>query len=403
MREFLLLVAAVGCAANGNGGVMGAPGPTGAMGTMGAPGATGAIGPMGAMGAMGASGDVGPMGVGGVMGAMGATGDIGPTGPVGPTGPNTGSLGPTGPNGSLGPTGPAGSAGTGGATGPTGSVGPTGAKGPTGPQGAPGPTGALGPLGPTGALGPSGPGFVRIKLVTNTGDDKLNGSALVSAINGITNTPAMIKLEPGTYDLNGNFMNMVSQVDIEGSGEGVTVITSNLTVGFPLINMAANTELRYLTVKNTSTGANSFGISLNSSTSLLHVTVSTAAGSAGGAIDCTTGDGRIDHVTATAASGYGFSYAPTGCGPVVITNSTLQGKDVGVRILGGTPIAPSRLDIRNSELDSGTFSIDDQNAALLVRIGATSLNGPVNNAGDPRYNCAASWNGSYIAIGNHCQ
>ena len=44
---------------------------------------------------------------------------------------------------------------------------------------------------------------------------------------------------------------MSPYVDIEGSGEGVTTITSALGTGSGTVVGANNSELRYLTVKNT--------------------------------------------------------------------------------------------------------------------------------------------------------
>ena len=43
--------------------------------------------------------------------------------------------------------------------------------------------------------------------------------------------PYLVKIEPGIYDLEADSLFMRPYVDIEGSGEGVTTITSSLGTG----------------------------------------------------------------------------------------------------------------------------------------------------------------------------
>ncbi len=70
-----------------------------------------------------------------------------------------------------------------------------------------------------------------------------------------TNTePALIKLEPGVYDCrNGGETNVImkSFVDIEGSGQGVTLIQGDADEDNEgVVQLAANSELRFLTAEN---------------------------------------------------------------------------------------------------------------------------------------------------------
>ena len=74
-------------------------------------------------------------------------------------------------------------------------------------------------------------------------------------MSGITDPSAsnayLVKVEPGIYDLEASSLFMRPFVDIEGSGEGITTITSALGSGSGTVVGANNSELRYLTVKNT--------------------------------------------------------------------------------------------------------------------------------------------------------
>ena len=112
-----------------------------------------------------------------------------------------------------------------GPQGPQGPAGPTGATGQTGAQGDPGPAGPAGPQGP-----PGGPDVRTVFVSPVPGDAAASGAALLAAVAGIPDAsaanPYLVKVEPGLYDLNGASLAMKEYVDIEGSGEQVTVIVS---------------------------------------------------------------------------------------------------------------------------------------------------------------------------------
>jgi collagen type I alpha len=329
---------------------------------------------------------------------MGAPGATGPTGAVGLPGP-VGATGPTGADGATGSvTGPTGATGSIGAT---GSVGPTGPSGSAGNTGSTGPSGATGPTGPTGPSGPSGPSFVRIRVVGPVGTDQQNGTALLNALGGIPATPFLIKVEPGTYDLGTGSLGMVSNVDIEGSGERSTIITSGAT-GSPTLFTAANSELRNLTVRNTSSGPNSIAIGFGANASLAHVTAQASASGGTVAMNCVSASGRLDYVTTIAPGGLGFCYNPNNSGPLTITNSFIRGGSQGMIVLGGAPTGSASLDIRYSELAGATNSIDQQNSGFTVKIGASFLNGPVSNLGTPRYLCAGDWDAAFSPLATNC-
>src|SRR5262249_31017078 len=71
------------------------------------------------------------------------------------------------------------------------------------------------------------------------------GRIAAIALTPTAQSPVLIKIEPGTYDLGATTFNGVAFVDVEGSGELTTHITGHAA---PVVNMANGTELRELGV-----------------------------------------------------------------------------------------------------------------------------------------------------------
>ena len=108
-----------------------------------------------------------------------------------------------------------------------------------------------------------------------------SGADLLEALNstdGTAETPYLIKIEPGIYDLNGSSLKMKPYVDIEGSGQGLTVILSDNRNG--VIIPSSNSELRELTISSTYAGESiAYGLYIHmSSPSIRNVTVDVTAG-----------------------------------------------------------------------------------------------------------------------------
>jgi len=102
------------------------------------------------------------------------------------------------------------------------------------------------------------PNNVRIVQKSNTDNVRVFGT-ITAALNSITNAsatnPYVIKVMPGVYDLGTASLQMKEFVDVEGSGPGVTLITSsnynadgNCTVCTVL--MANNMAIRNLKIEN---------------------------------------------------------------------------------------------------------------------------------------------------------
>jgi hypothetical protein len=107
------------------------------------------------------------------------------------------------------------------------------------------------------------PPYARTSIVVSGATPAGNGTNLLAALAAITTAsaanPWLLKVEPGLYDLGTSQLIAKSYVDIEGSGLGVTVLTSAAQGnGGPgatvLVNTGIKSELRELTVKNTSAG-----------------------------------------------------------------------------------------------------------------------------------------------------
>lgn len=263
---------------------------------------------------------------------VGAVGPVGPEGPEGPQG-QQGEVGPQGPQGIQGEPGPAGPAGADGAPGPQGPVGLTGPQGPQGEQGPPGPAGATSD-------------YAGLAVVATAGGDyesPLDAMANVSSGDNWCGTPSasnrcLVKIMPGVYDLGSvtafpGALAMRSWVDIEGSGENVTVLTAtgtSILAGHPAtVATASNAELRNITVENT--GGSSFAVAVTGSgtsrvAQLRNVTAMASGSSSNTAIyNQNTGNfhPRLTNVTAIAL-GEDAVGIHNGCSAAVINGARIE-------------------------------------------------------------------------------
>ncbi len=107
-------------------------------------------------------------------------------------------------------------------------------------------------------------------------DPAVNGTALLNTLAGLTGTSDnrfVIKLGPGTYDVGTGFVAMKDYVDIEGSGENVTLITGHPDGPATIIALGvSNVEIRFLKVQNTGGGSLAVAIGTGSPVNITHVT-----------------------------------------------------------------------------------------------------------------------------------
>gem|GEM_PF-669058 len=129
-------------------------------------------------------------------------------------------------------------------------------------------------------------GYARTILVSPVVTPTDNGTALLAAMN-TASSGYLIKLEPGTYDLGTNQLIMKQGVDLEGSGQDLTFVTSQVSNNFSppvsaTVAITKSSELRLLTVANNANGnfASVISEAGNDGTSLLtNVTISSTIGS----------------------------------------------------------------------------------------------------------------------------
>lgn len=152
----------------------------------------------------------------------------------------------------------------------------------------------------------------RTVIVSPLGTSTQNGTALVTALANLTaasscSEPYLVKIEPGIYDLGTQLLIMLECVDIEGSGENVTLIRGE---GRAFANTgtvvgASNAELRFATIENV--GGNDAAVALYignvTSMRVSHLTVRASGATNNYAI--VTRDSAVDFnlVTAEASGG----------------------------------------------------------------------------------------------------
>ena len=111
--------------------------------------------------------------------------------------------------------------------------------------------------------------YVRTIVVSPVGDGSnptANGTALLNALNSITATTSLtysylLKIEPGIYDVGNSPLQMKPYVDLEGSGQKVTVIKgAGQSVTTTGVIVGSDAEIRNLTVE--SYGGDAYAIAL---------------------------------------------------------------------------------------------------------------------------------------------
>ena len=206
-------------------------------------------------------------------------------------------------------------------------------------------------------------------------DESKNGLLLRNAIAGITDNgpsrPYLVKIEPAVYDLGSQPLALKPYVDVEGSGELTTTISSTAAIPATLV-AANNSELRFVSVRATNTVAlYSDGVSP-----------------------------RYTQVTAT-SSGGSFNYPIEVTGGVpLLTNVTTAGTG-GVQAAGLVNFGGgSNLTAVNSSFTgSGASSV---NVGLLAYGGSSTISGSVLTASGGAFAVALRvYNGTHSLIERH--
>lgn len=218
-----------------------------------------------------------------------------------------------------------------GPKGDQGAPGPKGEKGERGEQGDPGPKGDKGVQGEKGDQGDPGPSPGRVVWVASSGGDFTSLSAALASIDGVASAaePHVVRIAPGVYT-ESDPVALVDHVDVEGSGAGVTTIVCNscsdteIGAASSTLNAASGvtSEVRHLTVRNTSSGDAAAAIFLGTGSD---VTLSAVDAEAIGATDSTgvhvaSATSRLFQVRATGTSSIWNDESN-----LYVANSTLDG------------------------------------------------------------------------------
>ncbi len=226
-----------------------------------------------------------------------------------------------------------------------------------------------------------------LRLVSADGTPTQNGAALELAVANITDAsatkPYTVRLAPGTYDVGADGMDLKSFVDLEGAGEGRSIVTgagindTNPFDGgsFGTIRTADQTALRHITVRNTSgSGTTAVGVFAGvGSTAIeqttIEVTNAASASRAAGLAPSGAGDVNVtlDGVRVAADAGSGIGTIGTAFGHMNVLDirnsviSVTAGIGIGTQFTSGSS---SRLDVQSStiEITGGGVGVTDTSA-----------------------------------------
>ncbi len=303
-------------------------------------------------------------------------------------------------------------------------------------------------------------GFTHTLIVSPDPDPVQAGRVLREVVGGIADpsasNPFLVKIEPGLYDLDKDSLFMRPYVDIEGSGEGVTTITSSLGTGSGTVVGTNNSELRFLTVKNTGEAGQLVVALFSESTSprYTHVTAMASGGNDNEAIHISNGAPVLSYVTARAtggsrstgvanlgslltASNSTFSAADaantnlgvlsTFGGTVQATSSTISASGgviaVGLRtnngnhtvanmtisasgatesygMYNGWRVAVPVVNAHQSRISGGTYGI--YSIGGTIQVGASQVAGPVGTLNHGSVRCAASYDATFNPLSQAC-
>jgi hypothetical protein len=302
--------------------------------------------------------------------------------------------------------------------------------------------------------------YTHTVIVHPNEDPVVAGQDLLQAVAQISNpsatNPYLVKVEPGVYDVDTNSLFMRPFVDLEGSGEGITTITSTVSTGYGTVVGVDNSEVRFLTVKNTGAPGQLI-VALFSETSsprYTHVRVLASGGSENQAIHISNGSPVLDHVVAsatgggtaigvanlngaltvmnstlgaanaagansgllssfggniramdstlTASGGEIASGLKTNNGVHTLTNMTVSGSSAtqSFGIYNGWRVAVPVVNVHQSRISGGTNSI--WSAGGPVKVGASQLTGPTTTTSHGTVTCVASYNENYVALTPAC-
>lgn len=209
--------------------------------------------------------------------------------------------------------------------------------------------------------------YFRTVIVGPVGTELENGAALLDAMAGITTAsagnPFLLYVEPGIYDMGTAHLQIKPYVDVQGSGQGQTVLRSagGSTIGSgATVEVQDRSEVRDLSIENSGGGDFAVGVYAAGHGVLRDITVqvSGAADDGYGVIVPSCDSILIDGVTAEASANTNTSAGVSflSCTTARISNSTVSGLDGGASNFGVQSGATETLITNVSATADGTGS-----------------------------------------------
>lgn len=214
-----------------------------------------------------------------------------------------------------------------------------------------------------------------------------NGTALLTALSNIVSGfPApsetdryLLKIEPGVYNVATTSVVLPAYVDMEGSGEGVTLITGVVENAFSLsagvVSLGTNAEVRAMTVANTADGVefDSAAIVLFGGARAQHVTA------------IATGSATINRALLAGFGGDGiqvpFASNVTAKAETRAVQVLFPGLDAQNLVATGTQgllVSSGNMFVRNSRFSGSDFSMLVANLSENIDLVTTQLSGEIS-------------------------
>lgn len=203
--------------------------------------------------------------------------------------------------------------------------------------------------------------YANVVVVAKSGGDFTDP---IAAINSITDAsasnPYLMKIMPGIYDLGSSALSLKDYVDVEGSGENVTLIKSSIAgVAGGAVNVAGNSDIRFLAIANVGGGESAVGLSIRNF----------------------AGNNRLTNLLISASGGSDVNYGiiNSGEGPTTMTNvvAIASGGGTSVGISNGqTTFVMNNVVATGTEGTSTNFGISNQHCSFeMSNVVATASGG----------------------------
>jgi hypothetical protein len=194
--------------------------------------------------------------------------------------------------------------------------------------------------------------------------------------------PCLIKILPGNYNLGSASLTMQPYVDIEGSGEAVTFISSalNSPTLAGVVNGADNSEIRFLTVTNTFAGTGSGVAIANKSQSpkITHVTAIVSGAMTSYALYNSGSAPTLNNVTALVGGLTGYGVYNTAASPAmnnVSVTATASFESFGVYDSGSSSPTMDGVTIKtDGHFSNGVYNAQSSPNMTNVNVTTRGLN-----------------------------